>query len=82
MILVEINSGREASKTGVFPEDLGELIQRLAGLEHVQVHGLMTMGPASGDPEDARPFFRETKEAFERMATAKIPPRSTGPCRF
>ncbi|MCK4786388.1 MAG: YggS family pyridoxal phosphate-dependent enzyme, partial [Desulfobacteraceae bacterium] len=33
----------------------------------------MTMGPRFGNPEDARPFFRETKKAFDRIAAAGIP---------
>jgi len=72
-VLVEINSGRESSKTGVLPEELDDLIQRLVSLSHIHVQGLMTMGPRFGDPEDARPFFRETKKAFERIAAAGVP---------
>jgi len=72
-ILVEINSGRESSKTGVLPEALDDLIQRLATLSHIHVQGLMTMGPRFGNPEDARPFFRETKKAFDRIAAAGVP---------
>jgi pyridoxal phosphate enzyme (YggS family) len=71
-VLVEINSGREPNKTGVMPEDVDELIQKLAGLSHIQVQGLMTMGPQFGDPEDARPFFQETKKAFDRISAAGI----------
>jgi len=72
-VLVEINSGREASKTGVLPEEVDGLIRRLASLRYIHVQGLMTMGPRFGDPEDARPFFRETKKAFDRIAAAGIP---------
>lgn len=72
-VLVEINSGREANKTGILPEDLDNLISQLASLKHIHVQGLMTMGPESDNPEDARPFFRETKEAFDRIAAAGIP---------
>ena len=72
-VLVEINSGREANKTGVVPEDVDDMIQKLAGLSHIQVQGLMTMGPQFGDPEDARPFFQETKKAFDRISVAGIP---------
>jgi len=71
-VLVEINSGREANKTGVFPEEVDDLIRRLAGLRHIHVQGLMTMGPRFGDPEDARPFFRETRKAFDCIVTAGI----------
>ncbi len=72
-ILVEINSGREPNKTGVFPEKVDHFVQRLADLQHIRVQGLMTMGPRFGDPENARPYFLETKAAFDRLAAAGIP---------
>jgi hypothetical protein len=34
--------------------------------------GLMTMGPRFGDPEDARPFFKATREAFERLSALRL----------
>ena len=72
-ILVEINSGREPNKTGVFPEKVDNFVRRLADLRHIRVQGLMTMGPRFGDPEEARPYFRATKAAFDRLAAAEIP---------
>jgi len=45
----------------------------LAELKNINIQGLMTMGPAFGNPEDARPFFHETKKAFDRIAAADIP---------
>jgi pyridoxal phosphate enzyme (YggS family) len=72
-VLVEINSGREASKTGVLPEEVDDLVRRLSDLLHIRVQGLMTMGPRFGDPEDARPYFRATKAAFDRLARAHLP---------
>jgi PLP dependent protein len=72
-VLVEINSGREANKTGVLPEDVDELVQRMSVLQHIHVQGLMTMGPRFGDPEDSRPYFKTTREAFERLATKNWP---------
>ncbi|MCD6335301.1 MAG: YggS family pyridoxal phosphate-dependent enzyme [Candidatus Latescibacteria bacterium] len=72
-ILVEINSGREPNKTGVFPEKVDNFVRRLADLQHIRVQGLMTMGPRFGDPEEARPYFRATKAAFDRLAAAEIP---------
>jgi len=32
----------------------------------------MTMGPRFGNPEDARPYFKETKAAFDRLKKTKI----------
>ncbi len=72
-ILVEINSGREPNKTGAIPEEVDELIERLSGLEHIRVQGLMTMGPRFGDPEAARPFFRATMKVFQGLAAQTIP---------
>jgi hypothetical protein len=72
-VLVEINIGREASKTGVLPKDVDDLVRRLSDLQHVHVQGLMTMGPRFGDPEDARPYFQATRGAFDRLARANLP---------
>jgi len=72
-VLIEINSGREASKSGVLPEEVDELVRRLSELPHIHIQGLMTMGPRFGNPEEARPYFRATKEAFDRLAAANIP---------
>lgn len=66
-VLIEVNSGREENKYGIEPTEsaLGEIIRGISGLEHLRLEGLMTMGPYRGDPEDARPYFRVTKELFE-----------------
>ena len=72
-VLIEVNSGRETSKSGVFPEQLDNLVRQISTLPKLRVQGLMTMGPRFGDPEDARPYFRATKEAFDRLADMNIP---------
>jgi len=72
-ILVEINSGREPQKTGVMPEDAEALVRALAALPRLRVLGLMTMGPFEGDPEDSRPYFRETRRVFEALRSLAVP---------
>ncbi|MCG8608048.1 YggS family pyridoxal phosphate-dependent enzyme [bacterium] len=72
-VLLQINSGREPNKAGVFPEEVDKLATEMSGFDNICVQGLMTMGPLFGDPEDSRPFFRETRAAFERLAGQKIP---------
>ena len=69
-ILIEINSGEEPQKAGVMPSDASPMIKDLAGLSNIRIMGLMTMGPFSGDPEEARPFFRRTREIFEEIKMA------------
>lgn len=72
-VLVEINSGKESNKTGVYPEELDELVVAIAELEHIRIQGLMTMGPRFGDPEEARPYFLATRRAFERLSERNLP---------
>jgi pyridoxal phosphate enzyme (YggS family) len=64
-VLVEINSGWEKQKFGVVPEEAEGLIKELSRLRNISVMGLMTMGPYAGNPELARPYFRETKRLFD-----------------
>ena len=44
-VLIEINSGREPQKGGVMPEDAEEFLLALGNFPHLEVAGLMTMGP-------------------------------------
>ena len=66
-VLIEINSGREKQKFGVFPEKAEQLITDISRLRNIRIMGLMTMGPRFGNPEDSRPYFTETKRVFERV---------------
>jgi pyridoxal phosphate enzyme (YggS family) len=72
-VLIEVNSGREAQKSGVFPEKAPALIEELAAYPNVRVLGLMTMGPLWGNPEDSRPYFTETKKLFDELRKLNLP---------
>ena len=71
-VLVEVNSAREEQKGGVMPEEAEEFILEVKQLPHLEVAGLMTMGPVCADPEDIRPYFRETKELFDRLNRKRL----------
>jgi pyridoxal phosphate enzyme (YggS family) len=72
-ILIEVNSGREPQKFGVLPEETENFIRQIASFEGIKVHGLMTMGPMFGDPEDARPYFQETGRTYDHIKSLDIP---------
>lgn len=72
-VLIEINSGKESNKTGVLPENIDKLIMQIHDLPNLRVQGLMTMGPRFGNPEDARPYFKATRSAFDRLSKTGIP---------
>jgi len=58
--LVEVNLSGEPTKSGVTPEELPALLDA-----YPDVRGLMTMPPATGDPESSRPYFRRLRELAE-----------------
>jgi uncharacterized pyridoxal phosphate-containing UPF0001 family protein len=65
--LVEVNLSDESTKSGI-PE--GEL-EDFLGL-YANVIGLMTMPPATTEPEDSRPYFRRLRELAERYALREL----------
>ncbi len=72
-VLIEVNSGKEPQKFGVLPEDAEELIREISALKNIKIQGLMTMGPMFGNPENARPYFVETRKLFERLKDLNLP---------
>lgn len=71
-VLIEINSGEESQKAGVMPEDAASLIREMTVFRNIRIMGLMTMGPFSGEPEDARPYFRRTREVFDEIKNTNL----------
>ena len=67
-VLLEVNVSGEARKGGVAPSGLPELMEAVLEIKHLDLIGLMTMAPQLGDPELARPAFRQLAELRARMA--------------
>jgi len=74
-VLIEINIGGEAAKSGVAPAsaELHELLDAAPTLTHLAIRGLMTVPPFTEDPEHARPFFRKLRELRDQVAAQKHP---------
>jgi hypothetical protein len=66
--LIEVNLGGEESKSGVSPEDLGQVVAASGPLPGVRVEGLMAIPPYSEDPEATRPYFERLRELRDRLA--------------
>jgi uncharacterized pyridoxal phosphate-containing UPF0001 family protein len=65
--LVEVNLSGEQTKSGVEPRDLPALLDL-----YPDVRGLMTMPPATADPEDSRPYFRRLRELAEQHGLREL----------
>ncbi len=66
-VLIEINSAEEEQKGGIMPCNAEAFCKSLSEFESIEVSGIMTMGPVCDDPEEIRPYFRKTKELFDKM---------------
>lgn len=65
-VLLEVNVSGEASKSGLAPEDVADMLAFCESLAHVRVRGLMTMAP-QGDPQGARVTFKGLRELCDQL---------------
>jgi len=65
--LIEVNLSGEPTKSGVTPEALPAFLRL-----YPDVRGLMTMPPATADPEQSRPYFRRLRELAEANGLAEL----------
>jgi PLP dependent protein len=74
-VLIEINVGGEAAKSGVAPDsrELEELLLAARELEHLEFRGLMTVPPFTDDPQQARPYFQKLHELRDQIAARRLP---------
>jgi pyridoxal phosphate enzyme (YggS family) len=82
-VLIEVNTSGEATKFGIKPDELLELVEAIMKFPHLKVMGLMTLGPglAVEDPEKSRPCFRllyELKIRLEKKLGIFLPYLSMG----
>src|SRR4029079_8508548 len=66
-VLVEVNLAGESSKSGIAPDELPRFLEAYAN-----VRGLMTMPPATSDPETSRPYFRRLRELAEEHGLSEL----------
>ena len=64
--LIQINIGREESKSGILEEDLLDIINQIEKCKFVKVKGLMTIIP-KGNDEINRYYFKKVKNIFDKL---------------
>ena len=72
-VLLQINVGGEAQKSGCAPTEAAQLALDVAALPNLELMGLMTMPPFFDDPEAARPYFARLRKLAARLAP-DLPP--------
>lgn len=70
-ILLEINTGGEATKSGFAPEELPAALQKAGDFPGIFVRGLMTIPPLCRAPEENLPYFCLLRQLFIDNGTKK-----------
>jgi pyridoxal phosphate enzyme (YggS family) len=63
-VLVEINIGSEAGKSGIAMEDTEEFLEKIGEFPHLQPCGLMIIPPKTEFPEENLHFFEKIYQKF------------------
>ncbi|MEE1319693.1 MAG: YggS family pyridoxal phosphate-dependent enzyme [Ruminococcus sp.] len=71
-ILVEVNIGREENKSGVFPENLEELLCEISQIEGISVKGLMTIPPICDNKHKISKYFNNMHNIFIDISQKKL----------
>ncbi|MGN0490596.1 YggS family pyridoxal phosphate-dependent enzyme [Ruminococcus sp.] len=71
-ILVEVNIGREENKSGVYPENLEELLCEISKIEGISVKGLMTIPPVCDNKHKISKYFNNMHNIFIDISSKKL----------
>lgn len=71
-VLVEVNVGREESKSGVYMEQLEQLLAEIAQMDGIKVRGLMTIPPICDSEKEVSEYFSAMYQSFIDIRDKKI----------
>ncbi len=67
-VLLEVNVSGEASKYGIPPGEVPQILDVAGRFLNVDIAGLMTIPPFSAEQEDARKYFKKLRELRDQWA--------------
>ena len=67
-VLLEVNIAGEESKSGVAVADVDRFLDEAAACDKVSFSGLMCMPPLLPEPEDAVPYFAQTRRLASELS--------------
>jgi len=66
-VLIEVNIGKEESKSGIYEEDVLEFAKQLTNFQNIILQGIMTIPPICEDVNKTRDYFKRMREIFENL---------------
>ena len=70
-ILLEVNIGEEAAKSGFAAEDILPLVDRIDSFSNIRLRGLMAIPPISRNPGDNLKFFLKMRKIYVDIRAKK-----------
>ncbi|MCM1113920.1 MAG: YggS family pyridoxal phosphate-dependent enzyme [Clostridium sp.] len=71
-ILVEVNVGKEDSKSGIYLEGLEELLLEIAQMPNIKINGLMTIPPICETETEVSQYFAAMHQSFIDIKDKKL----------
>lgn len=71
-VLIEVNIGGEATKSGVAPQMLPALLDQIVGFSNIMVKGLMCIPPKEADDLTKEHYFAQMHRHFIDIKTKKM----------
>ena len=68
-VLIQINISGEASKSGISPQEMSALAERIRVLPNLNLRGLMAIPQAEREPERQKIALGKMRQLFERLQT-------------
>lgn len=72
-VLIEVNIGAEENKSGADASDVEELAKKVLTLPHLNLRGMMTIGPRCESSEEYEEYFGKTYRLFSEIFLDKLP---------
>ncbi len=64
---IQVKLSSEETKTGISPDKLTDLAERIRNLNHLNLIGLMGIPPYTPNPEDSAPFFKKLRQIRDNL---------------
>lgn len=66
-VLIQVNVGKEETKSGVFPEDTLEFAKKIQKYPHLRIRGLMSIPPPCDNKEELEGYFTILRQLLVDM---------------
>ncbi len=71
-ILIQVNNAQEAQKFGVSPNELDNLIEKVAELKSLELEGFMNIAPLNAQGDELKRLFNEMRELKEKYRLEEL----------